>query len=403
LDTVTITPRGPLLVRDGRPFDPSGPNRAVSVDWPYPSVTAGAVRTLLARLSNPGSRPPFDDPAFLATLRSTEVHGPLLFVEGRMYLPRPQDAVAFEGDGMRRLVALRPHPLGPDEGCDLPLPGLQPLDVAEDAKPAAIAAFWSMPRMTEWLAADAVPGFLARAASRDGGSYEDGFLPALEREERVNVSIDPTTGTSSEGKLFTTSGLVFPPGYSMVVRVRTPNDRLRSALGSLPTLASIGGERRLAEFAARSSDGEDGWSAPTTLLNALRRARGVRMVLATPAVFAQGWLPGWVDPQSLEAHPPGADPSLKLVLRSACLERWRPISGWSLEAATSDGTGRSRPGPKPSRRMVPAGAVYFFEVAAGDPVSLAERLWLESVCDQVQDRADGFGLALWGVWERPPH
>jgi CRISPR-associated protein Cmr3 len=54
-------------------------------------------------------------------------------------------------------------------------------------------------------------------------------------------------------------------------------------------------------------------------------------------------------------------------------------------------------GPKPVRRMVPAGGVYFFELLKGQSSDL-EKLWLESVSDEEQDRRDGFGLATWGIW-----
>ena len=56
---------------------------------------------------------------------------------------------------------------------------------------------------------------------------------------------------------------------------------------------------------------------------------------------------------------------------------------------------------KRSRWTVPAGAVYFFEIVSkkGGGSILAEKGWLESVCDELQDRKDGYGLALWGVWE----
>jgi CRISPR-associated protein Cmr3 len=118
------------------------------------------------------------------------------------------------------------------------------------------------------------------------------------------------------------------------------------------------------------------------------------MVLATPAIFSKGWMPGWLDSETLE----GILPSLKdgkkfkLKLISACTERWRPISGWSAEA-------KSR-GPKVIRRMVPAGSVYFFEAENAEAAGyLAENYWLESVCDIPQDCRDGFGLAVWGVWE----
>jgi len=82
---------------------------------------------------------------------------------------------------------------------------------------------------------------------------------------------------------------------------------------------------------------------------------------------------------------------VKLNLVSACTGRWKPISGWSLE--------KGRRGPKPIRRLVPAGSVYFFEVLEGDASALAKNLWLRSVCDDEQDRRDGFGLALWGIWD----
>lgn len=88
---------------------------------------------------------------------------------------------------------------------------------------------------------------------------------------------------------------------------------------------------------------------------------------------------------------------MKLRLISASIDRWKPISGWSLECRKNG----PRPGPKPIRRLVPSGAVYFFEVLAGDGSALAERLWLRSVSDKEsdgQDWRDGFGLALWGVW-----
>ena len=110
------------------------------------------------------------------------------------------------------------------------------------------------------------------------------------------------------------------------------------------------------------------------------------MALASPAVFDGGWRPRWVQ----DGKPPGLDPrddvTLKLV--SVCVPRWRPLSGWNFEAG--------RTGPKAARRMVPAGSVYFFE-ARGATSALA-RLWLRPVSDQEQDRKDGFGLALWGVW-----
>ncbi|MFN9295923.1 MAG: type III-B CRISPR module-associated Cmr3 family protein, partial [Planctomyces sp.] len=77
---------------------------------------------------------------------------------------------------------------------------------------------------------------------------------------------------------------------------------------------------------------------------------------------------------------------LKVRLLATANQRWEAVSGWSYETR----------GPKKVRRLVPAGAVYFFEVLSCESLNWSN-LWLQSVCDEVQDRRDGFGLALWGL------
>jgi CRISPR-associated protein Cmr3 len=90
----------------------------------------------------------------------------------------------------------------------------------------------------------------------------------------------------------------------------------------------------------------------------------------------------------MEGCPPGAS-GLTLKLVGILNDRWKALSRFSWDWRN--------PGPLPLRRMVPAGAMYFFEVTSGDPAVLSE-CWLESVADEEQDRRDGFGLAVWGIW-----
>jgi CRISPR-associated protein Cmr3 len=108
------------------------------------------------------------------------------------------------------------------------------------------------------------------------------------------------------------------------------------------------------------------------------------MVLASPAIFKDGWKPGWLD-KGLSGELSG----VKLRLVGASISRWKAVSGWSLAPPR---------GPKPIRRMVPAGSVFFFEVEkSGDAAALADQ-WLHSVWDEQKERRDGFGLAAWGTW-----
>jgi CRISPR-associated protein Cmr3 len=63
-------------------------------------------------------------------------------------------------------------------------------------------------------------------------------------------------------------------------------------------------------------------------------------------------------------------------------------------------SGQRQAGPKPTRYAAAAGSVYFFEVTEGGPLSVERlrNLWLRPISDQDQDRRDGFGLVLPGVW-----
>jgi CRISPR-associated protein Cmr3 len=109
------------------------------------------------------------------------------------------------------------------------------------------------------------------------------------------------------------------------------------------------------------------------------------MMLATPAIFSKGWLPGWIDEASLTGIVPGTNLLTRLV--SAVVGRWTAVSGWNHAG---------KHGPKPLRRMAPEGSVYFFERLGGSVEW--EKLWLRSVCDDERNRNDGFGVTLWGAW-----
>jgi len=221
----------------------------------------------------------------------------------------------------------------------------------------------------------------------------DDFLNLPAKEPRTHVRIDPGRGASDEGMLFETIGLDLSlkgqrDGIQMAARVESEKELvdLAAKVGPFHTL---GGERRLAYWAIEES--QKGWICPDEVAKALAGKKRVRMMLATPAIFSDGWRPGWLDGWPERKAPNYWPKDLKLKLVSACTDRWKPISGWSLEKGSR--------GPKAIRRLVPAGSVYFFEVLSGDVGDLAKKLWLRSVSDEDQDRRDGFGLAVWGLWD----
>lgn len=311
-----IQPRDPMVVRDGRPFGLG--DRMYSLNWPYPPTLAGMVRTLIGKLQSQVDNP-FANKEFLQKLKAIEVGGPLPIKNDRVFFSAPGDALLYNTRQGKRYVPLRPQQLQTGEGTDLS--GQWPVDVAiatERGKPLPAPPFWSADMMEDWLCQDIEEGF----SHSDQG--ED-VLVELPQDVRVHVSIDPRTYRAKDGELFCTKGVTFLEGnravsqwsevceIAMGARIRTGLD-MGPLSQAKPLLHPFGGKGRLAHITSESTPLK-GWEIPDKLKSSLGKAMGVRMILATPAAFAKGWLPAWLDSDSLAGAPPGVS-SLKVKLKS---------------------------------------------------------------------------------------
>jgi CRISPR-associated protein Cmr3 len=382
-----ISARDPLIARDGRPFGAAMGQRMKSLDWLYPSVTAGMVRTLLGE-KNGGDF----SPDAVKILKKIDIAGALPMSGSQLFFPAPEDAAIQEGmggkeKGKKRIAwAGRPHKLHEGEGTDLPpylLPVVLPPSVA-DFKPAKGPSFWSAPKMTEWLLNASGVGFGPPPDTEK--CTPEALLPLgylkIEKDERFHVNIEPGTYAARDTHLFMTVALAIPEDVRISVRVKA-DAAFDSHLNGLDQWAAMGGERRLVHVSAAGH--EDSWACPGQIREALNKTNLVRMVVAAPALFKHGWKPGWIGDDGK-----GEFAGVKLQLIGACVERWKPVSGWSYEAPR---------GPKAALRLVPSGSVYFFQTE-GNASSLADQ-WLKPVGDFSEDGQsgrDGFGLALWGPW-----
>lgn len=384
-----VTPHDPLIARDGRPFGAGQGNRMRGLPWPLPSVIAGSFRTALVKAGSGDFSGDIPQRLMqIAVAGAFPVHG------GELYLPAPRDSVAEPNDNGKEIKALHrvvPQPIS--GGCDLPEDNLQPVvlpesQASEDFKPAELPAWWPVKKYAEWLLGKDV-------------SFDSSFLRGPLQETRDHVCLDAERGAAAEGQIFATAGLNLTclPRYdvdesrprrerlaeiTLSARVTIPNSETALTIGrQFGIWHPLGGERRLVYW-QQCQQAVNGWTCTDEIKQALTRATQIRMILATPAIFKDGWKPGWLS-NGLK----GELSEIKLKLVGVSTGRWKAVSGWSLAPPR---------GPKPIRRMVPAGSVYFFEVEKpGDAAPLAD-LWLQSVSDDEQERRDGFGLAVWGVW-----
>jgi CRISPR-associated protein Cmr3 len=383
--TLLIEPRDPVIFRDGKPFG-RGAVSARSLPFPMPATIAGAVRTRCAT--------EFDDDTIERILRIQQT-GPFLAAarwedgaKWELLFPAPADCVPYDAKPPEE------HPNGKDAqwfelcplrpatqfgGADLPLDihallrrRLNKQDREGKVAPNA-PTFWHWSFLRQWL-------------ENSGGTpriHPDTAIGwgELERQQRVHVAIGVDKQTAIDGMLFATNGLEF----DRRIRRGASVERIRHAIVTrfqgadtlrLNAIDPIGGERRLA-FWQELGEKEVAWPEPPRIDPSCQT---IRLQLVTPGNFRAGWRPDWLTPQGGEM--PGTGVKLRLI--SAAVPRPAPISGWDLKEK----------GTKATRFLAPAGSVYFCEVE-GSP----KNLWLQSMCEEEQDRRDGFGLVVYGAWE----
>lgn len=363
---VALDPLSPLIVRSGRPFDDqAGPD---APRFPPPSTVAGCLRTAWARQTGQ---------ALGEDLRALAISGPVLMDrEDRMLVPKPVDAHYF-GAG-ETAVCVRALPGGFDEGCGADLPeGLSPVQLAkpEARKPSSGPLWWCL------------EDFLAFRRGRDvtfGTLEKNGWSPS-DPDRRTHVAINRHRRAAEEGRLFQTEGLVLDGGRG-AEDAASGGLRLLAKAGEAlePALVHLGGERRLASLEpicpTRWPSPPEGW------LQEMVESGGLCLTLATPGIFSDGYLPGWLHGELVGSLPTA--PGLRLQLCAVATERWQAHSGWDLVKQQ----------PRQTRKLVPAGATYWFRVLDGANEEALRSLWLANMSDAEQDRLDGFGLAIPAPW-----
>lgn len=366
----TLEPHDPLVVRDGRPFSASPGARAVSLDFPFPSTLAGAVRT---RAWATGTT---DADALLAL----EVQGPMLVELGpplAILAPAPADCVVLGADPKAlRLRRLRPLQakgvvsagLGGDDANPVVTAMVNP----DKAKPYGKAPrFWHWTQFARWLKGACDEDNVEAASLGHGGPTDS---------VRSHVQIEPATRAAAEGKLFQTRGYEYLRGDAGL----SGTSRLGLLFATNAPLANgvdpFGGERRMARWRQTDTcfpklDAE--------LLECIVAHGGCRVILLTPAWFEQGWKPSDLFT--------GLGSGVTATLVGAAVGRPHTVSGWDLSLGAA----------KPSRRLAPAGSVYFLQIDGDRDKRRAfvQHIWMHCVSDGAQNRLDGFGLAAVGAWD----
>jgi CRISPR-associated protein Cmr3 len=243
------------------------------------------------------------------------------------------------------------------------------IPVVDDAtKPLRAPRWWAENHMEAWL--EGSPVSAAEASSLH-----------MHRRVQAHVGIRPDTFTADEGVLFShdiVETLELDAEWAIGVEADLDGD-------PVPDACSIGSDARVARIEPLTPAM---FEPPGDLTAAFRSGSpGLRLVVVSPADFAQGWCPDGFAAEGavIRGHIPALD--TELLMRAAMVPRPVHISGWDMAAGA----------PKRTSRMAPPGSVYFFERADGRPFTEAdaEGLWLSTMGGRV---AEGFGRVVPGTW-----
>ena len=375
LETLTFDPVDVLLPRGNRLFGGGVHGHAQMPPWA--SLFAGAIASrALAdadRISDITHRPDCADGILAEVLGpGFSLTGLGLTRESEALFLLPADLVVLRRDGTYCSRPINPRGLDdafPGVGVSGNLPLLTVLDDPSREKPESGL----------WITVEGLARHLAGEVPQPKSLVPSGEL--WKTDPRLGIALDAGSRTAAESQLYTTDAVALCDGVQFLAGFDGMNVPREG-------LVRLGGDGRGARIAPVKD-------ALANRLNDLGRPqpgwRGFRMILATPGIFPNGWLPPGVDPATRRLKVQG----LTAELVAASVPRHEVISGWDMANHV----------PKPARKVVPAGSVYWFRVCEGDTAALTslrqKGLWplmAENQRDTAR-RREGFNRVWFGTWK----
>lgn len=345
-----------LFFRDGKPFTMGGETWADGMFPPSPSVVYGALRNQyfgehsadLSLANEP------DDPT-----RDLTIMMMALLREERVLFPLPLDYVKDKEQNRQEGILLSTRKSAPISNCPV-----SQVFVAQDDQ--------VVETVDEGILTDSA---LKRYLSSTSETVQYNTLKEyMVPEPKIGIARNNVTHIAEEGMLYRidmrrlAAARKFGEETVTLALYVEFSDLDISERG----VFRLGGEGKMVQY-----------TPFTAKLLPPRQLQGNRfkLYLATPALFEQGWLPSWIDPNTLRAT--GQYEELKMTLETAIIGKPLAIGGFDMKARQ----------PKVMRQAVPAGSVYIFTLD-GDIQQAVSMFHHQRISDF--EARQGFGLTFVG-------
>ncbi len=212
-------------------------------------------------------------------------------------------------------------------------------------------------------------------------TYKDYSI--ITKETKIGIGISRETGAVKEGQLYKVEMLRLE---SQKERIEIIVDFEWEGVEFKPEgVLRLGAEGKTAQYSLFEKD--------TTLKNEWEVAEDecyCKLYLATPAIFTEGWLPEGLQPVGKRKYE-GEIKGVKIKnLLAAAIPGYQALGGYHMQTA-----GNITKGPKPLRRAVPAGSVYYLQTEPGGVKKLMEELYGKCLGVECYTKL-GYGLSYIG-------
>lgn len=372
-----LEPLDVTLFRDGRAYNAGEDHAAASIFPPPPSVIQGVLRTSYLVQNGVGladyaggnneanqaiGRPGDESVPFT-------VKGPFMARQNgggcELLFPWPADLIVTRGDEPACVPASPTKRFGDTPKCSLP-EGLLPVACPDDLEGDTRFA----------LSCSGLADYLLRGAL--GAQHTIQKNAFLKADTRVGLGLRPGVKTAEEGLLYSVSFNSLCSGCGLAIEI----ERLQlDAAG----MVKIGGEGRAAVYTTAD------WASPvepTGIRDHIRDTGRFSLYLATPTLFETRDSGVWswkTDDWTAAGLPASAR------LKGFACAGYSDYGGWDLVSRW----------PRPMKRCVNAGSVYFFDCESGisdqQVKSLFDQRWFQAMPGRYKNV--GVGITLIGEWD----
>ncbi|MEN7546977.1 type III-B CRISPR module-associated protein Cmr3 [Rapidithrix thailandica] len=361
-----------LFFRDGKPFSMGEETWADGIFPPPPSVFYGALRTLYFS-ENPdkiGLANTKEDPT-----KNLKIKGIYFYFNNALHFINPKDSV-----------------VNVDEEDEYHILNLKKQDfITSNSLPYQVV----IPE--ENLVVEDVEGFIKQDSFRryiEHGKNVFKVLPFsdyIKNEPKVGIGRNKQTNATSEGLLYRVGmqRLSYRDTALDVYETESASKHLYFVVDfedlNIDTnngFLKLGGEGKTVYFQTFG----DALDVPQFIDT---NSKIFKLYLLTPAIFQNGWLPSWIqlDKEKNEycgefEHAEDKE-KIKVKLLTAFIGKPIGIGGFDMQKKE----------PKPLRKAIPTGSVYYFEVENEKDISrINQAFQLKSISDFCQN--EGFGISI---------